>query len=98
MFKYLGQWTATHPWLICLGWLIVAAVVGLAAPKWDNRAADDDIRFLPARCDSVRGYQLLEEAFPQDVFASRLDLRRRAPRRAADGRRSRPRRWPWSPT
>src|SRR5262249_60557932 len=32
----------------------------------------DDIRFLPARCDSVRGYHLLEEAFPQDVFASRV--------------------------
>jgi RND superfamily putative drug exporter len=74
MFKNLGRWTATHPWLICLAWLIVAGVVGLAAPKWDDRAADDDIRFLPARCDSVKGHQLLEQAFPQDVFASRLIL------------------------
>ncbi len=72
MFKYLGRVTATHPWLICLAWLIAAAVVGLVAPPWDERAADDDIRFLPARCDSVRGHQLLEQAFPQDVFASRL--------------------------
>src|SRR5262249_16232100 len=32
----------------------------------------DDINFLPARCDSVRGYRLLAQAFPQDVFASRL--------------------------
>ncbi|HEY7329415.1 MAG TPA: MMPL family transporter [Gemmataceae bacterium] len=74
MFKYLGRVTATHPWLICLAWLIVAGVVGLVAPKWDERAADDDIRFLPARCDSVKGHQLLEQAFPQDVFASRLIL------------------------
>jgi RND superfamily putative drug exporter len=72
MFKYLGRVTATHPWLICLAWVIVAGVVGLVAPKWDQRAADDDIRFLPARCDSVKGHQLLEQAFPQDVFASRL--------------------------
>jgi len=72
MFKYLGRITATHPWMICLAWLVVAAVVGLAAPTWDERAADDDIRFLPARCDSVKGHQLLEQAFPQDVFASRL--------------------------
>ncbi|MHB1426913.1 MAG: MMPL family transporter [Gemmataceae bacterium] len=72
MFKYLGRITATHPWLICLAWMIVAGVVGLAAPHWDERAADDDIRFLPARCDSVKGYRLLEQAFPQDVFASRL--------------------------
>ena len=72
MFKNLGRWTATHPWLICLAWLVVAIVVGVVAPKWDDRAADDDIRFLPARCDSVKGHQLLEQAFPQDVFASRL--------------------------
>lgn len=72
MFKYLGRWTATHPWLICLAWLIVAVVVGRVAPKWDDRAADDDIRFLPPRCDSVKGYQLLEQAFPQELFASRL--------------------------
>lgn len=72
MFKYLGRVTATHPWLICLAWVIVAGVVSLVAPKWDERAADDDIRFLPARCDSVKGHQLLEQAFPQDEFASRL--------------------------
>ncbi len=72
MFKHLGRITASHPWWICLAWLIAAAIVGLAAPKWDERAADDDIRFLPARCDSVKGHQLLEQAFPQDVFASRL--------------------------
>jgi RND superfamily putative drug exporter len=87
MFKYLGRLATTHPWLICLGWLIVAGVVGLVAPRWDDRAADDDIRFLPARCDSVKGHQLLERAFPQDVFASRLVLaaeRRDAPLSAAD--------------
>src|SRR5579884_3568914 len=87
MFTYLGRVTATHPWWICLTWLIVAAIVGVAAPKWDERAADDDIRFLPARCDSVKGHQLLEQAFPQDVFASRLILaveRDKAPLTAAD--------------
>jgi RND superfamily putative drug exporter len=87
MFKYLGRWTTTHPWLICSAWLFVAAVVGLAAPRWDDRAADDDIHFLPARCDSVKGHQLLERAFPQDVFASRLIVaveRGDAPLTAAD--------------
>ena len=72
MFKYLGRITTTHPWLVCLAWLVVAAVVSLVAPSWDERAADDDIRFLPGRCDSVKGHRLLEQAFPQDVFASRL--------------------------
>ncbi len=36
------------------------------------RAQDDDIRFLPASTPSVRGYRLLEKAFPQDLFASRV--------------------------
>jgi RND superfamily putative drug exporter len=71
MFKHLGRFAATHPWLICGAWVLVALGVALVAPAWDGRAQDDDIRFLPGRCDSVRGYKLLERAFPQDVFASR---------------------------
>src|SRR5947209_6694323 len=72
MFKFLGRLAATHPWLICAAWVLAGVAVALAAPPWDNQAQDDDIRFLPARCPSVRGYQLLEQAFPQDVFASRI--------------------------
>jgi RND superfamily putative drug exporter len=72
MFKHLGRFAAAHPWLLCAAWVLVAGLVGLLAPAWDGNAQDDDIRFLPDRCDSVKGYQLLQQAFPQDVFASRL--------------------------
>jgi RND superfamily putative drug exporter len=72
MFKLLGRWAAEHPWLICTAWLLLGAGVGVLAPSWNTHAQDDDIRFLPERCASVRGYRLLEEAFPQDVFASRV--------------------------
>jgi putative drug exporter of the RND superfamily len=72
MFKHLGRFASAHPWWICAAWIVAAVFVTLIAPNWDNRAQDDDIRFLPARCDSVRGYQLLQESFPQDVFASRV--------------------------
>ena len=44
------------------------------APRGRNLTQDDDIRFLPATCPSVRGYLTLERAFPQDVFASRAVL------------------------
>src|SRR5262249_44803054 len=71
MFKHLGRFVAAHPWLVCAAWLLVGTAVALTAPRWDGRAQDDDIRFLPSHCDSVRGYRLLEQAFPQDVFASR---------------------------
>jgi RND superfamily putative drug exporter len=71
MFHFLGRFTARHAWIICTIWLVGAVGLALAAPSWDTQTQDDDIRFLPARCPSVRGYQLLEQSFPQDVFASR---------------------------
>jgi len=49
-----------------------ARLVDEVAGAADDRAADDDIHALPARCDSVKGHRLLEQAFPQDVFASRV--------------------------
>src|SRR5690242_15540971 len=72
MFARLGRLTASHPWSICAAWIALGLILTLVAPDWDARTTDDDIRFLPDRCPSVRGYQLLQQAFPADVFASRL--------------------------
>jgi RND superfamily putative drug exporter len=58
--------------MICAAWLAAGALLALLAPSWNSRTQDDDIRFLPGRCPSVRGYRLLEQAFPEDVSASRL--------------------------
>src|SRR5438270_13750956 len=74
MFRFLGRLTATYPSTICLVWVVAGLALAWLAPTWDSRAVDDDIHFLPQRCASVRGYQLLEEAFPQDIFASRVVL------------------------
>jgi putative drug exporter of the RND superfamily len=74
MFKLLGRFTAAHPWKICAAWLFLGLVLTFVAPAWDTSTQDDDVHFLPARCAGVRGYQLLAQAFPQDVFASRLIL------------------------
>ena len=72
MYKYLGRLATGHPWLICLTWILAGVVVGLYAPSWDGTAQDDDIHFLPADTDSVRGHQLLSESFPKEVFASKV--------------------------
>lgn len=72
MFQKLGRIAATYPWTICACWLVIGVGLALAAPHWDTRTEDDDIRFLPERFTSVRAYHLLEQAFPQDVFASRV--------------------------
>jgi RND superfamily putative drug exporter len=72
MFERLGRLTTARPWLVCAAWLVAGIALTLVAPAWDTRTQDDDIRFLPERCPSVRGYQLLQQSFPDDVFASRL--------------------------
>jgi RND superfamily putative drug exporter len=72
MFRRIGRFAAARPGLVCAAWLLAGLAVALAAPRWDSRAQDDDVRFLPERCPSVRGYKLLQEAFPQDVFACKL--------------------------
>src|SRR5262245_41826373 len=71
MFDLLGRASTTRPLTVCAAWLIVAVGLTLIAPDWRNQSQDDAIRFLPAACPSVRGFQTLERAFPQDVFASR---------------------------
>jgi putative drug exporter of the RND superfamily len=72
MFLPIGRFAANHPWLVCSAWLITALALKGIAPTWDSRSQDDDIRFLPERCACVRGYHLMQQAFPQDVSASRL--------------------------
>src|SRR5262249_13762116 len=71
MFKFLGHFTTAHPRAICATRVVAGATLTLPAPPRYSRCLDDDIHFLPDRCPSVRGYQLLEQAFPRDVFASR---------------------------
>ncbi len=87
MYKRLGQLAVHYPWRICAAWVVLGVLVVLIAPNWDRNSQDDDIHFLPDRCPSVRGYQLLQKAFPQDVFASRVILtleRSEGPLTAAD--------------
>ena len=72
MFRFLGRVATGHPWIILACWFGLAVFAGFLAPNWDRNSQDDDIRYLPPSCASVRGYQLLEEAFPKDSFACNL--------------------------
>jgi RND superfamily putative drug exporter len=71
MFKLVGRLATAHPWIICAAWLLAGGALTALAPAWDSKAQDDDLRFLPERCPSVRGYHLLEKAFPKDISQSR---------------------------
>src|SRR5262245_65067358 len=72
MFRHLGRLTASYPKTICVLWAAAGLLLTLVAPHWDTRTQDDDIRFLPDRFTSVRAYQMLEKAFPDDVHASHV--------------------------
>jgi len=72
MYRWLGRLAANHPWIVCAIWVCLGVIMTAFAPSWEKNSQDDDIRFLPQRCDSVRGYKLLEEAFPNDIFASKV--------------------------
>lgn len=72
MFNFVGRLVITHPWKVLAFWLIAGFTLAQIAPKWEKNAQDDDIRFVPDRFDSVKGYRLLEKAFPRDVYASRI--------------------------
>jgi RND superfamily putative drug exporter len=72
MFSYLGRLTTAHPWKVSAAWLLLGGLLSMVAPAWDTTTQDDDINFLPARCPSVRGYRLLRQAFPQEIFASQV--------------------------
>ncbi len=72
MFDALGRLVARHSVLLVVGWVAAAVLLGLYAPRWDDRSQDDDIHFLPPHCMSVRGHQLLRQAFPHEVFGSKV--------------------------
>ncbi len=72
MFSRLGGFAARRSWIVCAVWLTLGVALTALAPAWDTQTQDDDVRFVPDRFTSVRAYRLLQQAFPQDVFASRL--------------------------
>ena len=74
MFDLLGRWAATHAWKVCTAWLLLAIGLTVVAPTWKANTHDDDIRYLPPTTPSVRAFQLMEKAFPQDIFACRAVL------------------------
>ena len=63
-----------RPWVVILGWLVLAAGLHQIAPRWDQVTKDDDVRFFPPDSLSVVGQDLLERGFPADASSSQLVL------------------------
>ncbi len=71
-FDFLSRCVTQHPWWMIGAWAAMLLLVTLSAPAWKSGCQDDDIRFMPDRCLSVRGYDLLQRAFPKEVYGSKL--------------------------
>jgi RND superfamily putative drug exporter len=66
--NFISRW-----WLpVVLFWIGLAALVRVAAPRWDDVTRDGDLAYLPAETKSVRGEKLLREAFPNHRAKSQM--------------------------
>ncbi len=72
-YKLLMSRVITTYWPIVLSvWVVAAWLLHMAAPSWNEIAADGDLAFLPATVPSALGQRALEEAFPGANSRSQL--------------------------
>lgn len=72
MFDRLGRLVANQPGSFLAIWAAIGLFLAVVAPPFEQCCQDDDIHFLPARCMSLAGHDLLARAFPDEVFASKI--------------------------
>ena len=72
MFNLLGKLVSRYWVLVILFWVVLAVGAQIVAPAWDDVTQDGDLKYLPARMTSVRGSQLLLDAFPESKAKGQL--------------------------
>ena len=72
MFVLLGKFVTRHWLAVIVGWVLVVVLLYAVAPNWDDVTRDGDLAFLPPQMPSVRGEQLLSDAFPRDRAKSEI--------------------------
>ena len=72
MFVFLGNLVTRHWLAVIVGWILVVALSRWAAPNWDQVTRDGDLAYLPPQMPSVRGEQLLANAFPRNRAKSEI--------------------------
>ena len=69
-----ARFVLANRWWVLATWLVVAVVIRLAAPSWNDVAYDGDFEYLPETMSSVAGGRLLDEAFPGERSRSQIVL------------------------
>ncbi len=74
VFDRLGKFVARHWVAVIAGWLVLAAALHAAAPRWSDVANDGDLAYLPANLPSVEGERMLQRAFPNQKAKSAIAI------------------------
>jgi RND superfamily putative drug exporter len=64
MFGALGRLASRRPWFVIAAWVVFAGLVIALAPAF--KATQDQAEFLPSHYESIKAYNLQNEAFPQN--------------------------------
>jgi putative drug exporter of the RND superfamily len=68
MIRIVARYATRWWWAVIAFWLTATIVLVVVAPPFEEVATFDETAFLPADSDTVRGGELLEEAWPEDNF------------------------------
>ena len=74
MFARLANFVSRHWLAVLLVWVALPIGLAFVSPTWDDITRDGDFAYLPARLTSVRGEQLVGEAFPNLSAKSQVVL------------------------
>ena len=69
-FLNLRRVVSRRPLAVVVAWVVLAAVVGLAAPNLTRLAAEGQANLLPSRDESVRVGQIVARAWPDQAYQS----------------------------
>ncbi|WP_205475269.1 MMPL family transporter [Nocardioides sp. SYSU D00038] len=82
MFGALGRLASRRPWYVIGAWLVFAVLVIALAPKFE--ATTDQSEFLPAEYESIKAFELQDDAFPQQASPGAIIVFDRADGEALD--------------
>jgi RND superfamily putative drug exporter len=72
MFSHLARFVTRRPLVVIAGWIAIVVALRIVAPSWDDVTLDGDLAHLPVDMPSIRGQELLKEAFPDQSAQSEI--------------------------
>ncbi|MBX7165017.1 MAG: MMPL family transporter [Pirellulales bacterium] len=74
MFQRFAAIVTRYWYAVILGWVALAWGINHVAPVWDHITQDGDLVYLPGRMTTIRGLEVLAQAFPNTKANSQMVL------------------------